>query len=291
MLERERAEDLRPGPSAFTLIELLVVIAVIAILAALLLPALSRAKQRARQTFCLNNERQLYITYRVRLDEDSSGRLDGQGTLNWNSDEPGRGSVWLCPEAPASVDPLALVNSPWLTFGTTKAAWRATRWFHTDGGPQVLVPDVRTGSYGVNEWLLMAAYETLSTNLLLSDPYGYYAYRTEQDVKRASETPVFADSIIFTVAGGPRDPPSEDLRGAWKSQLPGSYGGIWQMALPRHGNAPRPAPSNWPLTQPLPGSVNVQFFDGHGRLVKLDDLWQLDWYRNYQPPAKRPGLP
>ncbi|MBW3625090.1 MAG: DUF1559 domain-containing protein [Armatimonadetes bacterium] len=72
---------MKPDKRGFTLIELLVVIAIIAILAAILFPVFAKARERARQTSCLNNMKQLGTGFRLYMD-DNENTLPGAAPFN-----------------------------------------------------------------------------------------------------------------------------------------------------------------------------------------------------------------
>lgn len=90
------------GQAAFTLIELLVVIAIIGILAALLLPVLGRAKDRAMQTMDLNNLKELGVAMNL----VASDNEDQMPWANWASgEEPNHQQGWLYALDPTASGP------------------------------------------------------------------------------------------------------------------------------------------------------------------------------------------
>lgn len=117
--------------TAFTLIELLVVIAIIAILAAMLLPALARAKESGKRISCLNNLAQLSLAAHMYVNDNQGYYPPRSNTDRWPdklSDDYGRNiKLLLCPSETTNTPATAAST------GTTNIADSAPRSYFING--------------------------------------------------------------------------------------------------------------------------------------------------------------
>ncbi len=115
----------------FTLIELLVVIAIIAILAAILFPVFARAREKARQTSCLSNVRQLGLGIRMYIDDFDEyfpSRYQGGAWYNVIRPYVKNDQIFICP----SDDRIGTDTPPTLSYGACcGGAFRPEHWERT----------------------------------------------------------------------------------------------------------------------------------------------------------------
>jgi len=133
-------KPIRAHAAGFTLIELLVVIAIIAILAAILFPVFAKAREKARQTSCLSNEKQLGLAlFQYNQDGDERWPSGTQGTTGGPGGQVGVGwaaqlypyvkstALYHCPDdaTPSGTNPAGAITDP-LSYGYNLSAATAS---------------------------------------------------------------------------------------------------------------------------------------------------------------------
>jgi len=254
----------------FTLIELLVVIAIIAILAAMLLPALTKAKSKAKQIQCLSNVRQVILSC-ITYTSDNNGRYIPDSSPNGDT------GAWMYNLLNYYARARSLITCPVgdqpqtaAGNGNSKTPWGKT-----------FVGTLYTGSYGCNGWFFS---DQMGDGVqYFQAPQNYF--KGDSSVRNSAQTAMFYDQSWTDAWPLEGDAPCTDLFQSATTGEDRHANEMGRITMLRHGSGRVP---NGPYAYQgnisgLPGIINVGVADGHAESAALRNLWKFYWHAQWDP--------
>lgn len=241
-------------------------IAIIAILAAMLLPALSAAKQKAKGIKCVSNLKQTCLAYVMYMQDNQKAIAYNNVNVLWMKTlidyQSSVAAIRMCPNA---TDRGSLPT-------TVKEGDAKTPWYWNT----VADPNLNTGSYAMNGWLYeWSASGSIATYVSPADAGKFYAKDTS--ITRPTDTPTFFDAIWPDAWPKITDQPATELSKG--SSNPSSTQGLGRCCIARHPLMAATTSAN----KPVPGVITMSFADGHASPWKLQKIKDVTWHVGFNP--------